>query len=100
MVKSKKEPTLYVANCFYCNKSLYSNTGGWIASPKFEPTRVTRYFCHDGKDGSCFDKYCNFTQELKLNAEMAHVSTFNTNWENNPPYKQMIEEFLQKGKAT
>ena len=25
--------------------------GGWIINSK-------KYFCHDGKDGSCFDKYC------------------------------------------
>ena len=27
--------------------------GGWII------TYSKKYFCHDGKDGSCFDKYCN-----------------------------------------
>ena len=91
-----KERVLYVNNCFYCNKSLYSNMGGWIASPKFTPTRVTRYFCHDGKDGSCFDKYCNFVQDLKLNAEMAHVSTLDTNWQDNPPYKKIQTKWKKK----
>ena len=31
--------------------------GGWII------THTKKYFCHDGKDGSCFDKYCNFKKE-------------------------------------
>jgi len=26
--------------------------GGWIVTAKKE------YFCHDGKNGSCFDQYC------------------------------------------
>ena len=29
-----------------------SNEGGWIV------TANKKYFCHDGKDGSCFDNYC------------------------------------------
>lgn len=94
----KKELELYVGNCLYCNKSLYSNMGGWIASPKFTPTRVMRYFCHNGKEGSCFDRYSSFTYQLQLNAEMAHVSTLDTNWEDKPPYKQMIENFFKEGK--
>ena len=29
-----------------------SNEGGWII------TASKKYFCHDGRDGSCFDNYC------------------------------------------
>ena len=29
-----------------------SDEGGWIV------TANKQYFCHDGKDGSCFDNYC------------------------------------------
>jgi hypothetical protein len=31
--------------------------GGWII------TYSKKYFCHDGKDGSCFDKYCNLKEK-------------------------------------
>ena len=31
--------------------------GGWII------THTRKYFCHDGKDGSCFDKYCNLKEK-------------------------------------
>jgi hypothetical protein len=31
---------------------LMSDAGGWIVTAK------KQRFCHDGKDGSCFDKYC------------------------------------------
>lgn len=99
-MSKSKEPVLYIGNCLYCDKGLYSNMGGWIASPKFTPTRVVRHFCHNGKDGSCFDRYCNFINDLQINAEMAHVSTLETDWQNRLPYKQMIEEFLKKGKST
>ena len=27
--------------------------GGWIINGE------KKYFCHDGRDGSCFDNYCN-----------------------------------------
>ena len=29
-----------------------NDEGGWIV------TANKQYFCHDGKDGSCFDNYC------------------------------------------
>jgi len=38
--------------CEECNKELLSNEGGWII------THTKKYFCHDGRDGSCFDNYC------------------------------------------
>ena len=57
MVKKKnwKKPStksLLCGHCKVCNKELISDEGGWIVTAKKE------YFCHDGKDGSCFDKYC------------------------------------------
>ena len=39
--------------CTWCKKELLNTMGGWII------TYSKKYFCHDGKDGSCFDKYCN-----------------------------------------
>jgi len=94
-MSKSKELSLYVSNCFYCNKGLYSDMGGWIASPKFHPTRIIRYFCHNGKNGSCFDKYSVFIRDLTLNAEMAHVSTLDTSWQDKQPFKKMIEDFLK-----
>jgi hypothetical protein len=46
----------YCGYCKECDKQLMSDAGGWIVTAKRE------YFCHDGKEGSCFDNYC----ELKL----------------------------------
>jgi len=40
----------------------------------------------------------DFINDLKINAEIAHVNTMETDWQNRLPYKQMIEEFLKKGK--
>ena len=52
--------------CEECNKELLSNEGGWII------THTKKYFCHDGKDGSCFDNYCELKykqqQQEKQNA--------------------------------
>ena len=39
--------------CQECNKELLSNQGGWIISYNNK-----KYYCHDGKDGSCYDNYC------------------------------------------
>ncbi len=39
--------------CTWCKKELLNTMGGWII------THERQYFCHDGKDGSCFDLYCN-----------------------------------------
>ena len=36
--------------------------GGWII------TYSKKYFCHDGKDGSCFDNYCERKLKEKYNA--------------------------------
>jgi len=36
--------------------------GGWII------THSKKYFCHDGKDGSCFDNYCERKYKENNNA--------------------------------
>ena len=38
--------------------------GGWII------TYSKKYFCHDGKDGSCFDKYCHIKKEAQCQDTM------------------------------
>jgi hypothetical protein len=38
-----------------------SDEGGWII------TANKQYFCHDGKDGSCFDNYCVLNLNKKEN---------------------------------
>ena len=38
-----------------------SDAGGWIVTHK------KKYFCHDGKDGSCFDNYCERKLKEKHN---------------------------------
>ena len=39
--------------CDWCKKELLNTMGGWIINGE------KKYFCHDGRDGSCFDNYCN-----------------------------------------
>ena len=39
--------------------------GGWIIT-----YGEKKYFCHDGKDGSCFDKYCNLKKEKQCQDTM------------------------------
>ena len=48
----KKSTVLLCGTCEECGRQLLSNEGGWII------TYTRKYFCHDGKDGSCFDNYC------------------------------------------
>ena len=48
----KKQTVLLCGTCQECGRQLLSNEGGWII------TYTRKYFCHDGKDGSCFDNYC------------------------------------------
>ena len=38
--------------------------GGWIINAE------KKHFCHDGKDGSCFDKYCNIKKEAQCQDTM------------------------------
>jgi hypothetical protein len=40
-----------------CRKELLNNEGGWIINGE------KKHFCHDGRDGSCFDKYCHIKKE-------------------------------------
>lgn len=39
--------------------------GGWII------THTRKYFCHDGKDGSCFDKYCKLKDKQQKEKQYA-----------------------------
>ena len=48
--------------CNWCKKELLNTMGGWII------THTKKYFCHDGKDGSCFDNYCERKLKEKYNA--------------------------------
>jgi hypothetical protein len=56
--KSKKR-VFICGYCNWCQKELLNTMGGWII------THTKKHFCHDGKDGSCFDKYCNLKKENK-----------------------------------
>lgn len=58
-----KEHILICGVCETCKKQLMSNMGGWIVTAK------KKYFCHDGKEGSCFDNYCelNIKQHKEQN---------------------------------
>ena len=47
-----KSTVIICGYCQECNRQLLNNEGGWII------THTKKYFCHDGKDGSCFDNYC------------------------------------------
>lgn len=59
---SKKNIIRLCGICEQCGKELLSNEGGWII------TASKKYFCHDGKNGSCFDNYCNIKlQQRKEN---------------------------------
>ena len=61
-VWKKKEVVRLCGNCEECSKELLSNEGGWII------TASKKYFCHDGRDGSCFDNYCERKLKEKYNA--------------------------------
>ena len=37
--------------CDWCKKELLNTMGGWIINAE------KKHFCHDSRDGSCFDKY-------------------------------------------
>ena len=50
--------------CTWCKKELLNTMGGWIITAK------KQYFCHDGRDGSCFDKYCNLKKEKQCQDTM------------------------------
>ena len=50
-VWDKSKALLICGWCNVCQKELSSNEGGWIVNAE------KKHFCHDGHDGSCFDKY-------------------------------------------
>ena len=53
--------------CTWCKKELLNTMGGWIITHK------RQYFCHDGKDGSCFDLYCNIKLEQQQENDNART---------------------------
>ncbi len=61
----KKHQSLICGYCETCNRQLMSDEGGWII------TANKQYFCHDGRDGSCFDNYC--VLKLKQQKENNYV---------------------------
>ena len=61
----KPEKSFMCGYCEECGKQLISDAGGWIV------TATKKYFCHDGKDGSCFDNYC--VLKLKKQQENNYV---------------------------
>ena len=58
-----KTQSLICGYCETCNRELMSDEGGWII------TAEKKYFCHEGKNGSCFDNYC--VKQLQLRSEDA-----------------------------
>tara|TARA_R100000655_G_scaffold80514_1_gene119937 strand:- start:115 stop:318 length:204 start_codon:yes stop_codon:yes gene_type:complete len=46
-----KNRTFVTGYCNKCKKELLNTMGGWIINAE------KKHFCHDGRDGSCFDKY-------------------------------------------
>ena len=60
---NKTKDRIFVCGyCNMCEKELLNNEGGWII------TASKKYFCHDGRDGSCFDNYCERKLKEKYNA--------------------------------
>jgi len=56
----KKQDKVFICGwCNTCKKELLNNEGGWIINGE------KKHFCHDGRDGSCFDKYCNDKEKEK-----------------------------------
>jgi len=68
--KKPKVQSLICGYCKECDKQLMSDEGGWIVTHKRE------YFCHDGKEGSCFDNYC----ELKLKQKQQQQQEYGYVW--------------------
>ncbi len=52
-----KNKTFVCGYCDWCKKELLSDEGGWIINLE------RKYFCHNGKDELCFDKYINHKKE-------------------------------------
>src|SRR6056300_367398 len=81
----KKSTVLVCGYCKECNKQLMSDEGGWIVTHKKE------YFCHDGKDGSCFDNYC----ELKYKQQQQEKKNDNGRKKED----QLYESWKEKSKS-
>ena len=58
-VRSKKNRVFVCGYCNWCNKELLNTMGGWIINAQH------KHFCHDGKDGSCFDQYCHSKKPIE-----------------------------------
>jgi len=56
--------------CTWCRKELLNTMGGWII------THTKKYFCHDGKDGSCFDNYCERKLKEKHNVRKENEKAY------------------------
>ena len=99
--KKRSERSLFVGNCYYCDKPLYNTDGGWIVSHEKDlATKTNMRFCHDGREGSCFDIYGEFCRSLRIDAEFIGYSTFNNNlWKTKPPFKEIIQDFLNQKKT-
>ena len=59
---NKTKSVMAAGWCNVCKKEMLSDAGGWIVNAE------KKHFCHDGKNGSCFDKYI---KEKQLIAEDA-----------------------------
>jgi hypothetical protein len=59
----KKNTVFFCGNCQWCNKELTSDMGGWIVNAE------KKHFCHNGLDGSCFDKYCESKSSIEDSGE-------------------------------
>ena len=59
---NKSKALLICGWCNVCQKELLSNEGGWIVNAE------KKHFCHDGRDGSCFDKYVIEQQNIAEDA--------------------------------
>ena len=80
-----KSTVLVCGYCKECGKQLLSDEGGWIVTHKKE------YFCHDGKDGSCFDNYC----ELKYKQQQQEKQYAN----GRKKEVQLYESWKEKSKS-
>ena len=59
---NKSKALLICGWCNVCQKELLSNEGGWSVNAE------KKHVCHDGKDGSCFDKYCEDQKNIAEDA--------------------------------
>ena len=66
----RKSTVLLCGICGECGKELLSNEGGWII------THTKKYFCHNGKDGSCFDNYCERKLKEKHNVRKENEKAY------------------------